>query len=615
MLYNIFAIIYIFGPFVGLGFIFRKAGVAFWKALIPIYNLIVWIKLCGKDWKWYIYFLVPGINVFTFLLLVVETAKVFGHHSLLEQTVAVIAPFAYLPYLGLAKMPYLDPKLQPEEVLMPGQKRPKKTVRQSSREWAEAIIFAVVAAVIIRGTIFELYNIPSSSMEKSMMVGDYVMVSKIAYGPRAASTPLSFPLVHNVLPLTNGQVESYLDWIRLPYHRYPGIRGIRRFDATVFNYPDGDTVCTAFQSNRSYHDLVREYGRDEVCGNRAVFGKIVARPANKRENFIKRCIALPGETLQIVDRQVNINGKPVEQLEELQFTYVVRMKQSIADYASQMSRVGNYNSDIVYAKMQKDCAVFNSLGVSQEDCGSALGFYSYLFLTDEQLDKTLEYSHVLDIEPLTIERDSSHLVRIAPHYNMVNPTEGDRLSREAMQQLHSALTAMGLSRNDFEQAGEYYTLPLTDAMMHQLAAHPDVAEVLPIIAQEGYSGLNLFPHAVGYQWSVDNFGPLTIPSKGATVQLTDETLPLYRRIIEVFEDNTLEQRNGKIYINGKEATTYTFEMDYYWMMGDNRHNSADSRYWGFVPEDHLVGRASAILFSRDKETGKFRWNRTLKTKF
>jgi len=615
MLYDIFAIIYILGPFLGLCFIFRKAGIAFWKALIPIYNIVLWIKLCGKDWKWYIYFLVPGINIFTFLLLVVETAKCFGRNSLLEQTVAVIVPFAYMPYLGLSKLEYHKPEPQVEQPLLPGQKRPKKTARQSAREWAEAIIFAVVAAVIIRGTIFELYNIPSSSMEKSMMVGDYVMVSKVAYGPRVAMTPLSFPLVHNVLPLTNGQVESYLKWIKLPYHRWPGTKGIHRFDATVFNYPDGDTVCTAFQSNRSYHDLVREYGREEVCSNRNVFGKIVVRPVDKRENFIKRCIGLPGETLQIVDRQVLIDGQPIENLEGLQFTYMVRMKQSFSDYADQLARMGTYTQELVYAKAQQDFAVFGSLGVSQEDCNSSLGFYSYLYLTDEQLAKALEHNGVLDIEPLSIMHDSTRLVRIAPHYNMVDPYGGERRSAEAFQQLRNELIDMGVDSKEIDMAGEYYTLPLTDAMARQLAAHPDVAEVQPIVSIAGYSGLDLFPHAAGYQWSVDNFGPLTIPSKDATVQLTLETLPLYRRIIEIYEGNTLEVRDGKILINGKETTSYTFKMNYYWMMGDNRHNSADSRFWGFVPEDHLVGRASAILFSRDKDSGKFRWNRTLKTKF
>jgi len=615
MLYDLFAIIYILGPFVGLCFIFRKAGIAFWKALIPVYNIVLWIKLCGKDWKWYLYFLVPGINVFTFLLLVVETAKCFGRNSLLEQTVAVIVPFAYMPYLGLSKLEYHKPEPQEEKPLLPGQQKPKKTVRQSAREWAEAIIFAVVAAVIIRGTIFELYNIPSSSMEKSMMVGDYVMVSKVAYGPRVAMTPLSFPLVHNVLPLTGGQVESYLKWIKLPYHRWPGRRAVNRFDATVFNYPDGDTVCTAFQSNRSYHDLVREYGREEVCSNREVFGKIVVRPVDKRENFIKRCIGLPGETLQIVDRQVMIDGKPIENLEGLQFTYMVRMKQGFAEYADQLARMGAYSQDIVYAKMQKDCAVFSALGVSQEDCGNSLGYYSYMYLTDEQLAKVLEHNQVLDVEPLTIMHDSSRLVRIAPHYNMVNPYEGELRSNEALQQLRNTLVAMGVSSSELDRSGEFYTLPLTASMAQQLAAHPDVSEVQPIIAIAGYSGLDLFPHAAGYQWSVDNFGPVTIPSKGATVQLTAETLPIYRRIIEIYEGNTLEQQNGKILINGKVATSYTFKMDYYWMMGDNRHNSADSRFWGFVPEDHLVGRASAILFSRDKDKGKFRWNRTLKTEF
>ena len=614
MLYNLFAIIYLLGPFVGLCFVFRKAGLAAWKALVPIYNIVLWIKLCGKDWRWYIYFLIPGINIFTFLLLVVETAKVFGRNSLLEQTVAVLVPFAYLPYLGLSKHKYHAPTAPAKKDPLAETKKVKKTARQSAREWAEAIIFAVVAAVIIRGTIFELYNIPSSSMEKSMMVGDYVMVSKVAYGPRVPMTPLSFPLVHNVLPLTNNQVESYLKWIKLPYHRYPGTKGVKRFDATVFNYPDGDTVCSAFQSNRSYHDLVREYGRDVVCSNKAVFGKIVVRPVDKRENFIKRCIGLPGETLQIVDRQVLINGKPIENPQDLQFTYAVRMKESYSQYAENMSRIGAYSNDIFVAKMQKDCMVFSSLGVSREDCETAFGLYSYLYLSPNQIEKAQQYSDKLKMEPLTTMRDSCRLVRFVPQYDLVYPYESERAAAQAYQQLTSSLAEAGMSNSDIAMAGEYYTLPLTEEMVRSLSAHPDVAEVIPITTIEGYSGLDLFPHAAGYQWSVDNFGPLTIPSKGSTVQLTEQNLPLYRRIIEIFEHNTLEQRDGKIIINGQASTSYTFKMDYYWMMGDNRHNSADSRYWGFVPENHIVGRASMVVFSRDQDQRKTRWNRIFKRK-
>ena len=510
MLFAIFPFLYLVGCLVGLWFVFKKAGVAPWKALVPIYNIVVWIKICGKSWKWYIYFLIPAINIFTFLLLVVETAKVFRRYGFWEQTFSVIFPWVYLPVLGLSpKMQYTNPdELPPHKV-------------SEARDWLDAIVFALVAAVIIRGNVMEFYNIPSSSMEKSLRVGDYLMVSKLAYGPRAAMTPLSFPLVHNVMPLSHGNTESYLKWIKLPYHRYPGLRHVERYDAVVFNYPDGDTVCTRFQSNVSYHELVRQFGREMVLNDPADFGKIRVRPVDKRENFIKRCIGLPGEDIEIRDRQVYINGQSIENPDEMQFTYAVRFA---AD--------PNTNPH----------AILSALGVSNEDL---------------QMASSLQY----------------------------------------------------------EQMTPYYQLPLTGAMAQQLQQNPVVDSLWPLISPAEESPVMLFPYSEQYKWSVDNFGPVHIPAKGETLHLTLDNLPFYSRLIEVFEGNKLEVRNGTIYINDQPTDTYTTRMDYYWMMGDNRHNSADSRFWGYVPEDHIVGRAATVVFSKDKDKSglkRIRWNRIFK---
>lgn len=505
-LMNLIPIVYILGCIVGLCLVFKKAGVSWWKAIIPIYAIIVWIKICDKKWKWYIYFLVPAINIFTFLLLVVETGKAFRRYAFWEQVVAVLFPWAYLIYLGLSKkLQYTHPSQLPEYKI------------SEARDWSESIVFALVAAVIIRGFVVEFYGIPSSSMEKSLLTGDYLMVSKLAYGPRATMTPLSFPLVHNVLPLTNGNHESYLDWIQLPYHRYPGLREVERYDAVVFNYPDGDTMCTAYKSNVSYHELVREYGRERVMNDRAEFGKVRVRPVDKRENFVKRCIGLPGETLEIVDQKVIIDGKETVDPRNIQFTYGVLFQNGVSNPVK----------------------VLDDLGVSHEDVENAL--------LEQQMTGT-----------------------------------------------------------------PYFVIPMTREMAETFKARFDVLDVQPIVYQKGDYGTKIFPNVAGYDWSVDNFGPIYIPAKGETIQLTAENLPLYRRVIQVYEGNSLAVENGKILINGEPADSYTFKMDYYWMMGDNRHNSADSRIWGFVPEDHIVGRPVVITFSRDKDHGKIRWNRIFK---
>ena len=513
MLYDILLVLYFMGTLAGLWFVFKKAGVAPWKALIPIYNIVVWIKVCQKDWKWYIYFLIPAINVFTFLLLVVETAKAFRRFGFWEQTFAVIFPWIYMPYLGLSKLEF-------------DAEAAKNYKASEWRDWLDAIVFALVAAIIIRGKFFELYHIPSSSMEKTLLVGDRTLVSKYSYGARVMMTPLSVPLVHNVMPLTQGQVESYLKWIELPYHRYPGLGEVERYDAVVFGYPDGDTMCSAQFSNRSYYDLVREYGREAVWndrvydnfGNRIPIGTIRVRPLDKRENFIKRCIGLPGEDLQIVDQQVMINGEAISNPENIQFTYAVLFNQG----------------------MSNPRKVLDEAGVSKEDYQNAL-----------------------------------------------------------MQQQYTGTP--------------YFILPMSRKMADELGQRFDIEDVQPVVFPADDLSRDLFPHDTLHHWSVDNFGPIHIPAAGETIKLTQENIGIYSRLITSYEHNTLDITGQGFIINGQPATTYTVKQNYYWMMGDNRHNSADSRYWGFVPEDHIVGKFVAVLWSHDKDHGKVRWNRCFKS--
>jgi len=476
---------------------FERAGEKGWKTLIPFYNLYLFLKIIKKPLWWYLLLLFPFINVFMYMLMLVEMAKCFGKYGLEEQFLAVVFPFFYFPYLASKKEDqFLDPDTR---------KEPKKS---TAREWADAIIFAVVAAIIIRTFLIEAYTIPTSSMEKSLLVGDYLFVSKIAYGPKVPNTPLSFPFVHHTLPFTQN-MKSYLEWIELPYWRFPGLGTVHRNDAVVFNYPAGDTVSTRFQSNISYYTLVKQYGREKVWSDKKDFGDIIYRPVDKRENYIKRCIGLPGDSLQIINRKVYINGKENQDPGKKEFEYKV-------------------------------------------------------------------YTDGHPINPIILDR--------------LNITEGGRTSIPGR-----------------------FVYMMTDEARDALKKLPIVKRIEVFNIPKGIRDPEIFPYSKDYKWNRDNYGPIYIPKKGATVALNLKVLPLYKRIIHAYEGNDLKVKDGKIYINGKVADHYTFKMNYYWMMGDNRHNSADSRYWGFVPENHIEGKAVFIWMSLDPRKslvdGKIRWDR------
>ena len=387
----------------------------------------------------------------------------------------------------------------------------KRGVKKQTKviEWVDAIIFAVIAASFIRTFFFEAYTIPTSSMEKSLLVGDYLFVSKCAYGPRKPNTPLSFPFVHHSLPGSTN--KSFIEAWQRPYERISGFRTIKNNDNVVFNFPEGDTVCVEEQA-QSYYQLCRTYGRDRVWDRYTV----IHRPVDKCENYIKRCVAIPGDSLKIVNGQLYINGKE-QQAGEMQYRYAI-----LTD-----------GSSINPKALQR-------IGISKEDSD--------------------------------------------PRYSMVG-------------------------------AGQYI-LPLTDEKAKRISSFTNVKKIQRINAGDRDGSSYIFPHDTAYRWNEDNFGPIWIPKKGETTELNLHNLPLYKRAIGHYEGNELSVENGKIFINGEEATSYTFKMDYYWMMGDNRHNSQDSRFWGYVPEDHIVGRASLIWLSLDKDKSfpkKIRVNRMFRS--
>lgn len=371
----------------------------------------------------------------------------------------------------------------------------KKKKKSTLREWVDAAIFAIIAASIIRTFFFEAYTIPTPSMEKTLLVHDFLFVNKLAYGPRVPMTPLAVPFTMSTIPILN--IRSYSNWPHFDYHRLPGFGDVKRGDVVVFNFPEGDTVLKGNEAD--YYEMIRRRGREFVYNNYT----IETRPVDREENYIKRCVGIAGDTLQVINGVVYVNGKSEGMPPHSQKLHLVQTNGSV------------FNPNRL-----------NDLKISPP----------------KHMDPTTS-TYEFNLTP----GDSANL----SHFNMV---------KNITKELNT------------------------------------------------YIDPGIFPRDTAhFKWAADEYGPIYIPKKGATIPIDSSNIELYRRVIKSYEGNKLETKDGKIYINGKPADSYTFKMNYYWMMGDNRDNSLDSRYWGFVPEDHIVGKAWFIWMSYGEHG--IRWKR------
>lgn len=467
--------------FLGTWKLYQAAGRKSWEAAIPVYNAIILMKIIGRPTWWTILLFIPIINLIMFPVIWIETLRTFGKKSTLDTILGIFTLGFYIYYVNYTqKLEYnANRKLTPEN-------RTADTV--------SSLLFAIIVATLVHTYVVQPFTIPTSSLEKSLLIGDFLFVSKVNYGPRVPMTTIALPMVHDSIPLTKR--KSYLSWPQLPYLRLPALEKIKNNDIVVFNWPV-DTV----------HYFFEPKGRPGVI-----------KPIDKKSNYVKRCVGIPGDSLSIKDGYVFINGKKLILPER--------------------------------AKPQ----------------------YSYAVALD---GKT-----TIDFEPLLKELN----------VNLVDV----------------------LGFKDQEKRDTLYFAALTDASAERLRNTPGVTNVKRQISKGNDNAI--FPHI--NKWNQDNFGPIYIPEAGKTVALTNESLPFYKEIITNYEGNTLQLDGSKFLINGKPATTYTFKQNYYWMMGDNRHNSEDSRYWGYVPENHVVGKPVFIWMSWDtngKGINKIRWDRVFTT--
>ena len=508
--------------------LYQKAGRKSWEALIPVYNAVVLMEIIRRPKWWVVLLFIPIINLMIFPVVWVETLRSFGKNSSLDTTLGILTFGLYTYTIN-----YNDNvQYQADRSLVP---------RTWFGEWISALIFAITAATLVHNYFIQPYIIPTGSLEKTLLIGDFLFVSKFHYGARTPMTAVAFPMVHDTLPIVKS--KSYLDFPQLPYFRLPGFQKVARNEIVVFSWP-ADTVRQFF---------VKEKG--------------VRKPIDKKSNYVKRCVGIPGDTLSIVDGFVHINGERS-----------ILPERAKTQYVHTAYRAKGISGRKLQSENFKDFTRKYRIDNISNESYQALLPYIYGIYSNER-DNFIVFSPAAGI-----------------------PVEVARKLRLKMSEILEPQKELLLTIDEAEGLNKVMEL---DSIVRQ-------------INRSKTPNTSFFPNHLPYDWNEDNFGPIVLPKAGTSVNLTLQNLPLYKKIIREYEKNLLEVKEGAIFINGKETTRYNFQQDYYWMMGDNRHRSEDSRYWGFVPEDHIVGKPVLIWFSIDGindgiRNWSIRWDRVITT--
>ncbi|MGB2245745.1 MAG: signal peptidase I [Flavobacteriaceae bacterium] len=514
--------------FAGTWKLYVKAGKKAWQALIPLYNAIILMEIIRRPKWWVILLFIPIINLMMFPVIWVETLRSFGKTKNSDAILGVMTLGLYLFVVNYST----TSRYQENRSLV---------ARTWLGEWISAMLFAIIAATLVHNYFIQPYIIPTGSLEKTLLIGDFLFVSKFHYGARTPMTALAFPMVHDTLPLA--KIKSYLDYPQIPYFRLPGFQKVKRNEIVVFSWP-ADTVRQFF---------VKEKG--------------VRKPVDKKSNYVKRCVALPGDTLEIINGFVHINGQ--------QSVLPERAKTQYTHYA------------------------YNSKGVSSRKL-IALGIKDFQRKYRIENITQTTYNALLPYIIGRTSNDINNFIVITPPAGLPPKLVGQLRLR--VKELLEPIKELTLT---IEKANTLRNNSLFDSLVRK-------------VSQVKTPNTTFFPNSLPYDWNEDNFGPIVLPKAGTEILLNDENLPLYKKIIRDYEGNTLEKIDTVIKINGKESNRYTFQQDYYWMMGDNRHRSEDSRFWGFVPENHIVGKPVLIWFSIEGindgiKNWRIRWDRVMTT--